>query len=76
VIADPSGALAVNTSGSPWLATAGSGDVLTGMIGSLLAARLQPLRAAALAAHLHGRAGERAALAGRPGASALLEFLH
>lgn len=76
VIADPSGALVVNTSGSPWLATAGSGDVLTGMIGSLLAAGLQPLQAAALAAHLHGRAGERAALAGRPGASALLDFLH
>jgi hydroxyethylthiazole kinase-like uncharacterized protein yjeF len=76
VIADPSGALAVNTSGSPWLATAGSGDVLTGMIGSLLAAGLDPLTAAGLAAHLHGRAGERAALAGRPGASALLDFLH
>jgi hydroxyethylthiazole kinase-like uncharacterized protein yjeF len=76
VIADPSGALAINTSGSPWLATADSGDVLTGMAGSLLAAGLDPLLAAAVAAHLHGRAGERAAMAGRPGASALLDLLH
>jgi len=76
VVADPSGALAINTSGSPWLATAGSGDVLSGLAGSLLAAGLDPLLAAAVAAHLHGRAGERAAVAGRPGASALLDLLH
>ncbi len=75
VIADPAGHLAVNTAGSPWLATAGSGDVLSGVAGSLLAAGLVPLMAAALAAHVHGRAGERAALAGRPGASALLDLL-
>ncbi len=75
VIADPAGAVAINTSGSPWLATAGSGDVLSGMAGSLLAAGLEPLLAAAVAAHLHGRAGERAAAAGRPGASELLERL-
>jgi hydroxyethylthiazole kinase-like uncharacterized protein yjeF len=76
VIADPSGRTAINTSGSPWLATAGSGDVLSGMAGSLLASGLDPLLAAAVAAHLHGRAGERAAAAGRPGASALLDLLH
>ncbi len=76
VIADPAGALAVNTSGSPQLASAGSGDVLAGMIGSLLASGMDPLLAAALGAHIHGRAGQRAAAAGRAGSSALLDLLH
>lgn len=51
----------INTSGTPALATAGTGDVLSGVIGALLAQRLDPLDAAALGAHLHGRAGEAAA---------------
>jgi hydroxyethylthiazole kinase-like uncharacterized protein yjeF len=76
VLADPAGRTMINTSGSPWLATAGSGDVLAGMAGSLLATGLAPLTAVALAAHIHGRAGERAAAAGRAGASALLDLLH
>jgi NAD(P)H-hydrate repair Nnr-like enzyme with NAD(P)H-hydrate dehydratase domain len=38
------------------LATAGTGDVLSGVVGSFLAAGIPPLRAAALAAHVHGRA--------------------
>ena len=71
VIADPSGKVAVNTTGSSWLATAGSGDVLSGMIGSLLASGLSAWEAAAVGAHLHGRAGERAAADGAPGAEAL-----
>ncbi|MBN9163276.1 MAG: NAD(P)H-hydrate dehydratase [Myxococcales bacterium] len=75
VLADPAGRTMINTSGSPWLATAGSGDVLAGMAGSLLATGLDPLTAVALAAHIHGRAGERAAAAGRAGASALLDLL-
>jgi NAD(P)H-hydrate repair Nnr-like enzyme with NAD(P)H-hydrate dehydratase domain len=59
VVADPSGAVRVVTSGTPTLATAGSGDVLSGMIGGTLARGLPPLLAASLAAHLHGRAGAR-----------------
>lgn len=50
----------VLTSGTPALATAGTGDVLAGVIGTLLAQGLQPLEAAALGAHLHARAGEEA----------------
>jgi NAD(P)H-hydrate repair Nnr-like enzyme with NAD(P)H-hydrate dehydratase domain len=42
--------------GGPALATAGSGDVLSGIIGAFLARGLPPLEAAALAAHVHGRA--------------------
>jgi ADP-dependent NAD(P)H-hydrate dehydratase / NAD(P)H-hydrate epimerase len=51
----------VNTSGTPALATAGTGDVLAGVIGALLAQRLDTFSAAALGAYLHGRAGEAAA---------------
>lgn len=56
----------INTSGTPALATAGTGDVLAGMIGALLAQGLSPLRAGALGAYLHGRAGEAAAEALTP----------
>jgi len=52
----------LNTSGNPALATAGTGDVLAGMTGTLLAQGLEPLEAGALAAYLHGRAGDHAAL--------------
>jgi hydroxyethylthiazole kinase-like uncharacterized protein yjeF len=75
VIADPAGRTAVNRSGSPVLATAGSGDVLSGVIGSLLAGGLDPFTAAAVGAHLHGRAGEAAEAAGRPGAQRLWDYL-
>lgn len=51
----------INTSGTPALATAGTGDVLAGVIGALLAQGLDPLDAAALGVYLHGRAGEAAA---------------
>ncbi|MGW1175555.1 NAD(P)H-hydrate dehydratase [Kitasatospora sp. NPDC002543] len=66
VVADPGGAVRVNPTGTSWLATAGSGDVLAGLAGSLLAAGLAPLDAASVAAYLHGLAGREAA--GRPGA--------
>lgn len=49
----------VNPTGTPWLATAGSGDVLSGLTGSLLAAGLAPLDAASVGAHLHGLAARR-----------------
>ncbi len=59
VIAAPDGRAVVNTHGSPFLATAGSGDVLAGMIGGLMAQGLSGLDAAAAAAWMHGEAGVR-----------------
>ena len=59
VVASPSGAFRVVNSGTPALATAGSGDVLAGMIGGAIARGLSTFEAGALCAHLHGRAGER-----------------
>lgn len=53
----------VTMAGNPGLATAGTGDVLAGMIGALLAQGLEPLEAGALGAHLHARAGDHAAAA-------------
>lgn len=50
----------VNLSGSPWLATAGAGDVLAGLAGSFLAAGADPREAGSLAAFLHGAASVRA----------------
>jgi ADP-dependent NAD(P)H-hydrate dehydratase / NAD(P)H-hydrate epimerase len=57
VIADPHGALRVVNSGTASLATAGTGDVLSGLIAATIARGHEPFEAAALAAHLHGRAG-------------------
>ncbi|MEV7373460.1 NAD(P)H-hydrate dehydratase [Streptomyces sp. NPDC090301] len=54
------GAVRVNPTGTGWLATAGSGDVLSGLAGSLLAAGLRPVDAASCAAYLHGLAARRA----------------
>jgi NAD(P)H-hydrate repair Nnr-like enzyme with NAD(P)H-hydrate dehydratase domain len=50
--------------GPHWLATAGSGDVLAGLTGALLAAGLAPLDAGSVAAAVHGRAGRRASAGG------------
>ena len=58
VIAEPSGAWAVNGSGSPALASAGSGDVLAGAAAALLAQGYGALEAALLAVWLHGHAGD------------------
>jgi NAD(P)H-hydrate epimerase len=57
VVADPDGHVLVSTTGDARLATAGTGDVLTGVIAALLAGGVAPARAAAAGAFLHGRAG-------------------
>jgi len=57
----------VNPTGTPWLATAGSGDVLTGLAGALLAQGLDPAWAGAAAAYLHGLAARLAAAGGPDG---------
>ncbi|MFF3393777.1 NAD(P)H-hydrate dehydratase [Streptomyces sp. NPDC002669] len=63
LVADSTGdtPVRVNPTGTAWLATAGSGDVLSGLIGSLLAAGLAPRDAASVGAHLHGLAARLAA---------------
>jgi NAD(P)H-hydrate repair Nnr-like enzyme with NAD(P)H-hydrate dehydratase domain len=61
IIARPTGELRVVTSGTASLATAGTGDVLAGLIAATIARGHDPFDAAALSAHLHGRAGSRLA---------------
>lgn len=56
VVADPGGDVLLVRSGDARLATAGTGDVLTGTIAAMVASGATPFRAAAAAAHLHGRA--------------------
>ena len=56
VVSDPTGSVLLATAGSPRLATAGTGDVLSGAIGAFIARGVDPHHAAALAAHVHGRA--------------------
>ncbi len=60
LVADPRGAVFVNRSGGPELAAGGSGDVLTGVVGALLARRLAPLEALSAGVFLHGLAGSEA----------------
>jgi hydroxyethylthiazole kinase-like uncharacterized protein yjeF len=71
VIAAPdAGPVLVNPTGTPWLATAGSGDVLSGLAGALLAQGLPPAQAGLAAAYLHGLAGRLAAGSGETGGGA------
>ncbi|HUT76188.1 MAG TPA: NAD(P)H-hydrate dehydratase, partial [Polyangia bacterium] len=68
VVAAPDGRIWVNTSGNPGMATGGTGDVLAGVIGGLLAQGMSPLEATLLGVSLHGSAGDLAAeRLGEPG---------
>ncbi|MEI8365779.1 MAG: NAD(P)H-hydrate dehydratase [Parachlamydiaceae bacterium] len=60
-ILHPDHPIIVNPKGDPGMATAGSGDVLTGLIAALLAQKMPPINAASLGVFLHGLAGEHAA---------------
>jgi hydroxyethylthiazole kinase-like uncharacterized protein yjeF len=74
VIASPGEPAAlVNPTGTPWLATAGTGDVLSGLAGALLAQGLAPAWAGAAAAYLHGLAARLAAAGGPAGPGELAE---
>jgi hydroxyethylthiazole kinase-like uncharacterized protein yjeF len=61
VVATPHGWVFVNSTGNPGMASGGTGDALTGMIGSLLAQGYSASQAACLGVYLHGRAGDLAA---------------
>ncbi|KZS65035.1 MAG: bifunctional ADP-dependent NAD(P)H-hydrate dehydratase/NAD(P)H-hydrate epimerase [Mycobacterium pseudokansasii] len=67
VIADPGGPVYLSPAGQSWAATAGSGDVLSGMIGALLASGLASAEAAAAAAFVHARAAGLSAVDPGPG---------
>jgi ADP-dependent NAD(P)H-hydrate dehydratase / NAD(P)H-hydrate epimerase len=67
VIADPGGPVYLNPAGQSWAATAGSGDVLSGMIGALLASGLPAAEAAAAAAFVHAHAAALSAADPGPG---------
>jgi NAD(P)H-hydrate epimerase len=66
LVADPKGSLAINLTGNPGMASGGTGDVLTGMIGGLLARGVEPGLAARAGVYLHGLAGDLAARAVGP----------
>ncbi len=60
----PDGRVRVTLTGTPWLATAGAGDVLGGVIGALAAAGLDPFDAASVGSWVHGAAATEAARRG------------
>jgi hydroxyethylthiazole kinase-like uncharacterized protein yjeF len=76
LVATPDGRVRANGTGTSWLATAGSGDVLAGLAGALLCSGLSPLDAGSVAAHVHGLAGRLAASrVGAPSATDVLAAL-
>ena len=75
VISAPDGRVAVSASGSPVLGAAGSGDVLAGIIATLLGQTLDAFAAATSGAWIHGRAGERAAAEGSVRGTSLADVI-
>jgi NAD(P)H-hydrate epimerase len=63
LVTSPDGHVSINDSGNPGMATAGTGDVLTGVTAAWLAQLRDPAGAATLAVYVHGRAGDLAAAA-------------
>jgi hydroxyethylthiazole kinase-like uncharacterized protein yjeF len=61
LIADPEGNIYINATGNPGMATAGTGDILTGMIAGFVAQGLNPLQASNAGVYIHGLAGDLAA---------------
>ncbi len=59
IIASPDGQIYINRNGNPGMATAGSGDVLTGIITGLIAQGIEPFQAAITGVYLHGLSGDR-----------------
>ena len=78
IIASPNGEIVVNKNASPYLASAGTGDVLAGMITGLCAAGMAPFDAACVAVWMHGEAGKRigAGLVASDIEGALPDILH
>ncbi|MFN0099458.1 MAG: NAD(P)H-hydrate dehydratase [Gemmatimonadaceae bacterium] len=75
IISAPDGRVAISASGAPTLGTAGSGDVLAGIIATLLGQTLDPFAAGTSGAWIHGRAGERAAELGSVRGSSLQDVI-
>jgi NAD(P)H-hydrate epimerase len=75
IVAAPDGRVAVEAGGSPALATAGTGDVLTGAVAAFLSKGVEPFAAAAAAVAVHARAGELAGRGDGTIASDVLEAL-
>jgi ADP-dependent NAD(P)H-hydrate dehydratase / NAD(P)H-hydrate epimerase len=75
IVAAPDGRVRVNTNATPWLATAGAGDVLAGLCGALLAGGLDPLDAGSVGAYLHAAAARLASGGGPVTAGAVAAML-
>ncbi|GIF74238.1 hypothetical protein Asi02nite_37560 [Asanoa siamensis] len=75
LIASPSGWMYSQSDGTSWMATAGSGDVLAGVAGALMAAGIKAPDAGAMAALVHGVAGNHASNGGPVSASAMADAI-
>jgi NAD(P)H-hydrate repair Nnr-like enzyme with NAD(P)H-hydrate dehydratase domain len=75
-VAAPNGRVAISRGNAPGLATAGTGDVLSGVIGAMLAKGLPPAHAACAAAYAHVRAGQLAAAPHGPDGVIASDVIH